>query len=295
MIKKIAILVDKKDLYPPSNLMALNYFKKIAHDHKTKVDFLNERDFNKLASYSGLFVRTLMSLNHFSYNWIEFAEYLKLNVIDTTKGISLGANKHLQYELCQWYDILTPKTKILYRHESIYKFIESCKISFPLVIKIPDGYFSKGVYLIENKKKFIEKCKNLFKSKYYTLIIQEYLYSSFDWRIGILNKKPLFACKYFMVENHWQILKYIGDKMVEGEAETISIRKIPNNILNLLSKVVLFLDHGFYGIDIKEINGKVYLIEINDNPNLYFGVEDKINRDEIFYEIFKSLTVPLSK
>ena len=27
---------------------------------------------------------------------------------------------------------------------------------------------------------------------------QEYLATDFDWRVGVLDRRPLFACKYFM-------------------------------------------------------------------------------------------------
>jgi glutathione synthase/RimK-type ligase-like ATP-grasp enzyme len=33
---------------------------------------------------------------------------------------------------------------------------------------------------------------------------------------------------------------------------------------------------GLYGVDIKEIDGKPVVIEINDNPSIEAGVEDKV-------------------
>ena len=31
--------------------------------------------------------------------------------------------------------------------------------------------------------------------------------TDFDWRIGVLEGKALYACRYFMARKHWQILK----------------------------------------------------------------------------------------
>ena len=37
------------------------------------------------------------------------------------------------------------------------------------------------------------------------VLVQEYIFTEFDWRIGVLGGKPIYACQYFMVRNHWQI------------------------------------------------------------------------------------------
>ena len=46
---------------------------------------------------------------------------------------------------------------------------------------------------------------------------------------------------------------------------------------------------GLYGIDIKEVKGKPLVIEINDNPNIDFGVEDAHYGDEVYQQIIKAL------
>ena len=39
---------------------------------------------------------------------------------------------------------------------------------------------------------------------------------------------------------------------------------------------------GLYGVDIKETGDKVYVIEINDNPNLNVDVEAEIEGDTVW-------------
>ncbi len=39
---------------------------------------------------------------------------------------------------------------------------------------------------------------------------------------------------------------------------------------------------GLYGVDMKEVDGKFYVIEINDNPNIDAGIEDKILKDRLY-------------
>ena len=43
--------------------------------------------------------------------------------------------------------------------------------------------------------------------------------TDYDWRIGVLDGEPLFACKYKMARGHWQIIKHEADgKYTEGGA-----------------------------------------------------------------------------
>jgi glutathione synthase/RimK-type ligase-like ATP-grasp enzyme len=45
------------------------------------------------------------------------------------------------------------------------------------------------------------------------------------------------------------------------------------------------IGNGLYGVDIKQARGQCYVIEVNDNPNIDAGVEDKILTDELYRRI----------
>jgi glutathione synthase/RimK-type ligase-like ATP-grasp enzyme len=45
------------------------------------------------------------------------------------------------------------------------------------------------------------------------------------------------------------------------------------------------IGNGLYGVDIKQARGQCYVIEVNDNPNIDAGVEDKILKDELYRRI----------
>jgi glutathione synthase/RimK-type ligase-like ATP-grasp enzyme len=36
---------------------------------------------------------------------------------------------------------------------------------------------------------------------------------------------------------------------------------------------------GLYGVDIKEVNGEYVVVEVNDNPSIYAGYEDSVDKD----------------
>ena len=47
---------------------------------------------------------------------------------------------------------------------------------------------------------------------------------------------------------------------------------------------------GLYGVDIKETDGAIVVIEVNDNPNLEHGIEDTAGKDEIWRRLLKWFT-----
>ena len=44
---------------------------------------------------------------------------------------------------------------------------------------------------------------------------------------------------------------------------------------------------GLYGVDLKYVEGKVYVVEVNDNPNIDAGVEDMVLKDELYVRIMR--------
>lgn len=289
--RKIAVLVDPNEIYPPSDKMALDFLGEIGKSQRCEVDILTKKDINKLKNYSALFIRTLTNVEDYTYQWSLLAQYRKMNLLDTPKGISLGCNKNIQYQLCMEHKIHLPKTQFIYAFDDLDKLDKKINLKFPLVMKVPNGSFSNGVYKIHDLDELKKKAQRLFHNKkLYSLILQEYIYTEYDWRIGILNKKPLFACKYFMAKDHWQIIKYHDEQSFdEGDAETVSIHKVPAKVMGIVSKIIPLIDNGLYGIDVKILNNKSYFIEINDNPNICFNVEDQVGREKIYKKLINQL------
>src|SRR5690606_11463899 len=110
----------------------------------------------------------------------------------------------------------------------------------------------------------------------------EYLPTDFDWRIGILDRKPIYACKYYMAGKHWQIINRGKDgNLLEGEHETFDVKDAPKEVIETALKAANLIGSGLYGVDLKEIDGKCFIIEINDNPSIDAGVEDDVLKDKL--------------
>jgi glutathione synthase/RimK-type ligase-like ATP-grasp enzyme len=108
------------------------------------------------------------------------------------------------------------------------------------------------------------------------VLAQEFMYTDFDWRIGILGGQPLFACKYFMSEGHWQIYNHAATgSRRSGGFETMAVEQAPSEVIKMAVRAAGLIGRGLYGIDIKQSGDRLSVIEVNDNPNIDAGIEDK--------------------
>ena len=162
-------------------------------------------------------------------------------------------------------------------------------MNFPLVLKQPDSAFSLGVEKVKTREELNDSLKRLFRLSD-LVIAQEFLPSEFDWRIGVLDQMPLYACKYYMAKDHWQIYNWTSvDKENWGESETLQIENVPEIVVKTAVKAASLIGDGLYGVDLKMIGDQVYVIEINDNPNIDEGIEDYVLKDELYNKIVRSI------
>lgn len=184
-------------------------------------------------------------------------------------------------------NIPTPKTRLLIRDDEHALHEVGELLGYPLVLKIPDGSFSRGVVKVESEAHFQRAAEELFRQSA-LLLAQEFFYTDFDWRIGVLNGKPLYACQYFMARNHWQIYNHAqGGRAASGSFKTLPTFEGPKKVLDVAVKAASLIGKGLYGVDLKQRGEKVVVIEINDNPNLDAGVEDDYLGDELYRQILQ--------
>lgn len=60
---------------------------------------------------------------------------------------------------------------------------------------------------------------------------------------------------------------------------------VPQQVLDAATKAANLIGAGLYGVDLKEIEGKAYVIEVNDNPSIDHGVEDLFLGDLVYDRI----------
>ena len=89
-------------------------------------------------------------------------------------------------------------------------------------MKQPDSAFSLGVVKVESEPALKSTLEKLF-ARSELVIAQEWLPTEFDWRVGILERRPLYVCKYYMAPGHWQVIKRESAQRIEGTTTTMAV------------------------------------------------------------------------
>lgn len=278
----LAILHDPEEPLPPSNKRALHSFIKAGRQLGVDVELIEKRDYARLAEYDALFIRATTRINHYTYRFAKKAESEGMVVMDDPASIMRCTNKVYLAELLRNNNIATPRSVIIGK-----KDLDAAEraINFPIVLKVPDGSFSSGVFKAEDPAGFREIAARLFASSE-LILAQEYLYTEFDWRIGVLNRTPFFASQYFMSKKHWQIVRYDAQgRAIEGGFKTCAVEDAPPQVVELALQAANLIGDGLYGVDMKQTATGVYVIEINDNPNLDQGVEDQVLKEQFYQRV----------
>ena len=287
----LAILHNPQERHPPSNRRALQNFVRIGKKLGLDVELIGKNDYSRLAEYDALFIRETTALNHYTYRFARRAQTEGMVVVDDPDSILKCTNKVYLAELFKAHRIPIPRTIIV--HKAQIEILEA-ELHYPVVLKIPDGSFSQGVVKANNLNEVKEYARTLFKDTD-ILLAQEFLPTEFDWRIGIFNRTPIFACQYFMSNKHWQIYKHDEAGIEEGGFRTFSIEDAPENIVRIARRAANLIGDGLYGVDLKETNHGVYIIEINDNPNIDAGIEDAYLKNDLYRIILEEMIRRLEK
>jgi len=278
----LAILVDPKEVLPPSNERALTRIEEAAEDLGIRTDRITKDDQGRIAEYDGLFIRTTTSVNHYSFRFSRRAAAEGLVVIDDPASILRCTNKVFLAELLTRNKLPTPKTVILHR-DNLSEAAEA--LGFPMILKLPDSSFSQGVVRVPDQSLFREKAKAFFEDSD-LLIAQAYMPTDFDWRVGVINREILFVARYFMARGHWQVIHGDGSASTRyGGVEAVSVEETPFSVLDTGLKAANLMGNGFYGVDLKMKDDQAVVVEVNDNPNLDYGFEDRIGGKEIYRKI----------
>ncbi len=279
----LGVLYNPKEVFPPSDKAALSSILRVAKKKNVYAELITKDDMSSLLEYDALFIRETTAIDHHTYRFAYKAESEGIPAIDDTASIARCSNKVFLYELMRSHNIAVPET-ILIDNKS-WKTID-WNGHGPFVLKVPDGSFSKGVVKVDGEEEYKAAAKNLFKRSD-VLLMQEFMHSDFDWRIGVLGGKPLFACRYYMAEGHWQIYNHSAKtrRKKVGYHQTLKIEDVPKAVLDTALKAARAMGDGLYGVDLKENERGVFVIEINDNPNIDKGVEDQIEGDLLYEKI----------
>lgn len=288
----IACFVERYNFTDQREEKALQNFKRTAEQMGHKFGFMYRENISDIPKYDAVFIRATTDPLFTSYIVSKTADELGLKVIDDPESIQICGNKIHQYALFKKHDIphiptiFVNKTGI-HRKRLMGIFQELGK---PVVIKAPYTSFSRYVEKAACETSFREVAKRFFR-KSDMLAVQAFMPTAYDWRVGVLDGKVLYVCKYMIPKGRWKHGAKLRGKPTFIWGRTVSMKRenAPATLKELALKACNAIGHGLYGVDIKEANGKYVVVEVNDNPSIYAGYEDLRDKD-LYGKIIEYLT-----
>lgn len=268
---RLGVLLTEDVPFAASSLRSIEDFASSAALHGLQVRRLGATQLDELEELDGLLIRDLaIPVNH-TYHFARRAADLGIPVLDDPASIVCCSDKVFVHERLVRHGVATPRTLVMTPGVSMDE--AAARLGLPLVFKIPTGSFCVGIHKASSRAEG-ERLLADMRRRHPVIIAQEYLPTEFDWRITMLNGAALFACKYYMAQGHWQVIKYADSELPEvGEVVTVRLGDLPPALLDCATRAAAAFGKGFYGVDIKEHGGAYRVIEVNCNPDMDSGSE----------------------
>ena len=277
----LAILANPAESEAPSNAEALHRFERAAEAEGFAVELIHRDDYSRVGEFDALFIRETTSVNHHTFRFAQRGAAAGLVVIDDPESILRCTNKVFLAEALQRHGVPAPRTMIAHRG-NVAQVVDT--LGLPCVLKQPDSSFSQGVVKASDPAELREQLNRLLRRSD-LVVAQAFMPTDFDWRIGVLAGRPLYACRYFMARRHWQIIAREGDRRREGASEAVPVAEVPPAVIDAAIRAAALMGDGLYGVDLKEVEGRPYVIEVNDNPSIDHRYEDGVLGDELYRAI----------
>jgi len=276
----LAVLHNPKEAMPPTRLNSLKRLATVGAKMGIEVEPILKKDLPRVAEFDALFIRETTSVNDHTFRFARRAEQEGMPVIDDTMSMIRCTNKVFLKEMMEAAKLPIPKSIVMSSVGGLAKAADT--IGFPMVVKIPDGSFSRGVHKVNDMAALTALCTDMFRETD-LLLAQEFMPTDFDWRVGVLGGKPLYVSQYLMARKHWQIVHHKADgKFDEGGFRTMPVAQAPADVVDIAVKAAAKMGDGLYGVDLKQNADGVFVIEINDNPNLDTNIEGAALGDELW-------------
>ena len=274
-MSQLGIFVDRKTLSNSEQLNALIRCRDVAETLGHDVDFIFPVDIHKIPKMDALFIRARTDPLNVTYVAARMAEFHGIPVIDDPRSIRICSDKVNMYSHLIKKNISLPKTVFLSKtHLTVEKVTHLFdELGSPLIVKEPSTSFSLRVEKVNDIAEFFRVARRFIKLSDW-IVVQQYIESRYDWRVGVLGGNLLYACKYTIPSDTFKIQASVNGHLVYCGVESVSPDKVPPHVIDLGIDAANAIGKGLYGVDIKNNNGDAYVIEVNDNPSIESGEDD---------------------
>jgi glutathione synthase/RimK-type ligase-like ATP-grasp enzyme len=290
----LAILVNPDEESPPSDAAAIRRFVRGAAEVGIRAEVISPDQTDQINQYDALFLRETTAIDHSTYRLARQAEREGLVVMDDPRSILRCCNKVFLHDAFSYQGVPALSTRVVGGSSQAEIEALEAEFGYPMILKLPEGSFSRGVFRVNNRAELNSRLEQLLAGT--TLVLaQQFCYTPFDWRIGVLAGKAIYACRYHMARNHWQIYNHARRRNTSGGFDTLPTFEVPQAVLKAAIKAAGVVGDGLYGVDLKQQDDKVYVIEVNDNPSIEHGVEDAYLGDELYRLIMEEFAQRLER
>jgi len=274
-MSRLGIFVDRKTLSNSEQLNALIRCRDVAETLGHTANFIFPVDINKIKKMDALFIRARTDPMNITYVAAQMARFHGIPVIDDPESIRICSDKIHMYSRLIKKNVSLPKTLFLPKQELNVEHVTRLfdELGTPLVIKEPSTSFSLRVEKVSDIADFFKVAHRFIKLSDW-IVIQQYIESKYDWRIGVLDGKLLYACKYTIPSVTFKIQASVNGHIVYCGVDSVPPHQVPPHVIQLGIDAGNAIGRGLYGVDIKNNNGDARVIEVNDNPSIESGEDD---------------------
>ena len=271
-MSKLGIFVNRQTLSSSEQLTAVVKCRDVAESMGHTAEFIFPVDIKKIPKLDALFIRANTDPMNITYVASRMAQMYGIPVIDDPSSIQICADKINMYMHLMKKNVSMPRTRFLKKKELDEALAAQLfeELGTPLVLKEPSTSFSVRVEKVSSVDELLKIAKRFFKLSDW-IVVQEYIESRFDWRVGVINGQLLYACRYIIPSETFKIKASVNGHIVYCDVESVPADQVPPGVIELGREAGNAIGRGMYGVDIKESNGKLYVIEVNDNPSLDGG------------------------
>ncbi len=270
-MSRLGIFVDRKTLSSSEQLTALIRCRDAAEEMGHSVEFIFPVDIRKIPHMDALFIRARTDPMNVTYVASRVAACAGIPVIDDPSSIQICSDKVNMYMRLEKAGVSIPRTLFLSKRDlhpgRVREIMDG--LGTPLVLKEPSTSFSLRVEKVDDPVSFLRVARRFLKMSDW-LVAQEYVQSTYDWRIGVLRGRFLYACKYIIPSQTFKIQDSVNGHVVYCTVESVPPDSVPGHIRDLGVAAGRAIGNGLYGVDIKD-GERPCVIEVNDNPSLEGG------------------------
>lgn len=274
-MSQLGIFVDRKTLSNSEQLSALIRCRDVAEGMGHNVHFIFPVDINKIPKMDALFIRARTDPMNITYVAARMASFYGIPVIDDHQSIQICSDKVNMYTHLIKKQISMPRTIFLSKQDLTVERVMHLfdELGSPLIVKEPSTSFSLRVEKVHDAPEFFRVARRFIRLSDW-IVVQQYIESKYDWRVGVLGGELLYVCKYTIPSDTFKIQASVNGHLVYCGVESVPPDKVPPHVIRLGVDAANAIGRGLYGVDIKNNNGDAYVIEVNDNPSIESGEDD---------------------